>query len=59
MIYRNEKFINYCRKKIRSPSGIQPNDYFSSLFTKKTKGGSYVTILNLKFVNEEYYTKHS
>ena len=46
------------KKEVTSPTKIQPDDYFSSLFTRQKKDGSYRTILNLKYLNEECYTKH-
>ena len=41
-----------------APTKIQPDNYFSNLFTRQKKGGSYKTILNLKYLNEECYTQH-
>ena len=46
------------KKEVKSPTKIQPDDYFSSLFTRQKKDGSYRTILNLKYLNEESYTQH-
>ena len=39
------------------PTKIQPDGYFSNLFTGKKKDG-YRTILNLKYLNEECYTHY-
>ena len=41
-----------------TPAKIQPDDYFSNLFTRQKKDGSYRTILSLKYLNEECYTQH-
>ena len=46
------------KKGVIIPTKIQPDDYFSNLFTRQKKDGSYRTILNLKYLNEEWYTQH-
>ena len=46
------------KKGVISPTKIQPDGYFSNLFTRKKKDGSYRPILNLKYLNEECYTQH-
>ena len=46
------------KKGVLSATKIQPDDYFSNLFTRQKKYGSYSTILNLKYLNEECYTQH-
>ena len=46
------------KKGMIAPTKIQPDDYFSNLFTRQKKDGSYRTNLNLKYLNEECYTQH-
>ena len=46
------------KKGVIAPTKIQPDDYFSNLFTRQKKNVSYRTILNLKYLNEECYTQH-
>ena len=46
------------KKGVIAPTKIQPYDYFSNLFTREKKDGSYRIILNLKYLNEECYTQH-
>ena len=41
-----------------APTKIKPDDCFSNLFTRQKKGGSYRTILNLKYLDEECYTQY-
>ena len=50
-----EKFL---KKRVISPTKIQPDDYFSNVFTRQKKNGSYRTILNLEYLNEECCTQH-
>ena len=45
-------------KGVITKSNIVDGDYFSSLFTTPKKDGSYRTILNLKYLNEECDTHH-
>ena len=45
-------------KGVITKSNIADGDYFSSLFTTPKKDGSYRTILNLKYLNEECDTHH-
>ena len=46
------------QKGVITVSTIEDGDYFSSLFTREKKDGSYRTILNLKLLNEECETHH-
>ena len=46
------------KKGVISPTKIQPDDYFSNLFARQKKDGSYRTILNFKYLNQECYTQH-
>ena len=46
------------RKEVISACEVEDGDYFSSLFTREKKDGSYRTILNLKYLNEECETHH-
>ena len=46
------------KKGMISPTKIQLDDYFSNLFTRQKKDGSYRNILNFKYLNEECYTHH-
>ena len=46
------------KKGMISPTKIQPDDYFFNLLTLEKKDGSYRTILNLKYQNEECYIQH-
>ena len=51
-----EKLINKC---VVSPSITdEEGEYFSNLFIRPKKDGTYRTILNLKFLNKECDTKH-
>ena len=50
-----QKFL---KKRMITPTKIQPDDFFFSLFTGKKKDGSYRTILSLKYLDEECYTQH-
>ena len=45
-------------KKVITRTHVGEGDYFSSLFTRQKKDGTYRTILNLKFLNEECDTHH-
>jgi hypothetical protein len=45
-------------KQVVTISNIGDGDYFSSLFTRQKKDGTYRTILNLKYLNEECETHH-
>ena len=46
------------QKGVITECNVEDGDYFSSLFTTPKKDGSYRTILNLKYLNEECDTHH-
>jgi len=46
------------QKGVISVSDLTPQDFFSTLFVRPKKDGSYRTILNLKCLNEECETYH-
>ena len=43
--------------EVISQTKIQCDYYFSNLFTRQKKDGSYRTILNIKYLDEESYTQ--
>ena len=49
---------NLLSKGVISESPIESGDYFSNLFTTPKKDGTYRTILNLKYLNQECETSH-
>ena len=49
-VLETEKLL---KKGVISPTKIQPDHFFSNLFTRIKKDGSYRTILNLKYLNEK------
>lgn len=46
------------KNEVISQTKIQSDYYFSNLFTRQKKDGSYRTILNIKYLNEESYKQH-
>ena len=54
----DEEVYKLLSKRVISATNVNAGDYFSSLFTRLKKDGSYRTILNLKFLNEECETHH-
>ena len=46
------------QKKVITKCDIKERDYFSSLFVRPKKDGSFQTILYLKYLNEECFTYH-
>ena len=54
----DEEVERLLEKQVISACGEKTGDYFSSLFTREKKNGSYRTILNLKYLNEECKTHH-
>ena len=54
----DEEVFKLLSKEVISASCVNNGDYFSNLFTRLKKDGSYRTILNLKFLNEECETHH-
>ena len=53
-----EEIKKLLQKQVIKKCDINEGDYFSSLFVRPKKDGSFRTILNLKYLNEEYFTYH-
>ena len=45
------------KNEVISQTKIQCDYYFSNLFTRQKKDGSYRTVLNIKYLDEESYTQ--
>ena len=52
------KFANSFEKSIIITTYVQEGDFFSNLFIRSKKDGSYRTILNLKKLNQDCETVH-
>ena len=54
----NEEVNKLLAKEVIKPCGRETGEYFSSLFTRDKKDGTYRTILNLKSLNQDCDTAH-
>ena len=54
----SEEIKKLLQKQVITKCDINDGDYFSSLFIHPKKDGSFRTILNLKYLNEECFTYH-
>ena len=54
----NEEVNKLLAKEVIKPCDREAGEYFSSLFTRDKKDGTYRTILNLKSLNQECDTAH-
>ena len=54
----SEEIKKLLQKQVITKCDIKEADYFSSLFVHPKKDGSFRTILNLKYLNDEFFTYH-
>ena len=54
----SEEIKKLLQKQVMTECDINEEDYFSPLFASPKKDGSFRTVLNLNYLNEECFTHH-